>query len=91
MTKVLAVAPLDELFEATAVAAKDIGAWEAFKCRACGWLVTVSDSRNIPPHECPGLHESESLYDEGERAEPTERSTTRSAARATDQGVRGPI
>jgi hypothetical protein len=88
MAKVLAVAPLDELFETTAVAAKGVGAWEAFKCRACGWLVTVSDPRNIPPHECPGLHESESLYDESERAE---QSATGSGAGATDQGFRDPI
>jgi hypothetical protein len=80
MPKVLAVAPLDELFEVTAVAAKGIGAWEAFRCKACGWLVTVSDSKNIPPHECPGLYESESLYDESERAEPMGQSASGSSA-----------
>ncbi len=90
MSKVLAVAPLDELFEATAVAAKGVGAWEAFRCRACGWLVTVSDPKNIPPHECVGLHETESLYDESVSAEPMERGATSSGAGGPDARVRSP-
>ncbi len=88
MSKILVIGPLDELFEATAVAAKGVGAWEAFRCRACGWLVTVNDPKRIPPHECVGLHESESLYDESVSGEPMERSAASGGAGGPGAGVR---
>ncbi len=62
MTKILVVAPLDRLFEPTAVAVKGLGAWPATRCKACGWIVTVDHPSKIPAHECgPKMYESESV------------------------------
>ncbi len=61
--KVLVLGPPAALFEPTAVAVEGAGPgdvkWDAMKCKACGWIVTVSDASKVPAHECSGLRETE--------------------------------